>query len=116
VPALPASPPDLTLLSAGFDAFADDPVADMRVSVDGYRRMAAAVQGVADEMCGGRLVVCLEGGYDLDGLGACAAATFELMLEERAPMVGARPPASPAALRNIAAAKRALAAHWKGFG
>ncbi len=116
VPAMRAFRPDLIIVSAGFDAFAEDPLADMRVSVDGYRRMAAAVEGVADEMCDGRLVLCLEGGYDLDGLGACVAATFELLLEERAPMVGARPPASQAALRNIAASKRALAAHWKGFG
>jgi acetoin utilization deacetylase AcuC-like enzyme len=116
VPALRAFRPDILLVSAGYDAFVDDPLADMRVSVAGYRRMAATLAAVTEEACDGRLVVVLEGGYDLDGLGACAASTFELMLEERAPMVGAQPPAHPAALRNIAATKRALAAHWKGFG
>jgi acetoin utilization deacetylase AcuC-like enzyme len=79
VPALRRFRPELILVSAGFDAFVDDPLAEMRVSVAGYRRMAHAVRAVADEMCQGRLVCVLEGGYDLDGLGACAAATFEIL-------------------------------------
>src|SRR5262249_58594642 len=55
VPALRAFRPDLIVVSAGFDAFADDPLADMRVSVDGYRRMAAAVHGGAAQMFGRRV-------------------------------------------------------------
>ena len=93
-----------------------DPLAQMRVSVPGYRRMAAAIQNAADEMCEGRLVLVLEGGYDLDGLGACAAATFELLCQERAPVGEAPASHGETALRNIAATRRALAAHLKGFG
>jgi len=116
LPALRAFRPELILVSAGFDAFAGDPLAQMRVSVSGYRRMAAQIQAAADEMCEGRLVLALEGGYDLDGLGACAAATFELLCQERAPIGEAPASHSETALRNIAATQRALAAHLKGFG
>ena len=68
VPAIRAFAPDLVLVSAGFDAFVSDPLAAMRVTRRGFRAMADRIRAVADAVAGGRLVVALEGGYDLEGL------------------------------------------------
>jgi acetoin utilization deacetylase AcuC-like enzyme len=68
VPALRRFRPDVVLVSCGFDAHADDPLAAMRVSGEGFRDMAACVRTLADDLCGGRLALVLEGGYALSGL------------------------------------------------
>jgi acetoin utilization deacetylase AcuC-like enzyme len=117
VPVLGAFKPELILVSAGFDAFADDPIAGMEVSVGGFARMARTIRGVADELCEGRMVCVLEGGYDLAGTAAGALATFDCL--------SGRPAAetSPAgdvvimrgARQNIEATKRALAPYHPGL-
>jgi acetoin utilization deacetylase AcuC-like enzyme len=68
--------PELLLVSAGYDAHADDPLASMRVSTDGYATVVRHLKGVADRHCPIALVT--EGGYDLDALGACLDATIAL--------------------------------------
>ncbi len=60
--------PDLIILSAGFDAHRDDPLASMELSEAGYYGMAATVRALADEACDGRLACVLEGGYAASGL------------------------------------------------
>ncbi len=60
--------PEFILISAGFDAHRDDPLANMRVTADGFGRMTALVMDLADRLCAGRLVSVLEGGYNLDAL------------------------------------------------
>jgi acetoin utilization deacetylase AcuC-like enzyme len=67
-PAARAFEPEMLLVSCGFDAHADDPLAAMSVSEQGYRGMAQVVRALADDLCGGRLVFVLEGGYALSGL------------------------------------------------
>jgi len=69
--------PDLVLLSAGFDAHADDPLAECYVTDDGYRAMAASVRALADEL-GVPLGVVLEGGYDLGALARGVTITLEV--------------------------------------
>ncbi|HVK75572.1 MAG TPA: histone deacetylase [Kofleriaceae bacterium] len=76
VPALRDFRPDLILVSAGFDAHHADPLAAMRVTRLGFAGMAARMRAVADEVSGGRWVVALEGGYDLNGLGEGATAAL----------------------------------------
>jgi acetoin utilization deacetylase AcuC-like enzyme len=68
VPKLLAFAPDLVIVSAGFDAYRADPLAGMRVTRPGFAAMADRMRAVADRVSSGRLVVALEGGYDLDGL------------------------------------------------
>jgi hypothetical protein len=51
----------------------------MRVSIAGYRAMARAVTQVADEVCGGRIVCALEGGYHLSGLGNGMVAVLDAL-------------------------------------
>lgn len=70
VPALEAFDPGFVLVSAGFDAHAADPLSGTRVTEAGFRRMTELLLDVARRRCGGRLVACLEGGYDLAALAA----------------------------------------------
>ena len=65
---LEAFAPELVLVSAGFDAHERDPLSSMRLSAEAYARMTAGLREQADRSAGGRLVSCLEGGYDLIGL------------------------------------------------
>jgi acetoin utilization deacetylase AcuC-like enzyme len=62
-PALARFEPELVLVSAGFDAHVDDPLASMRVTADGFREMARRCAASAP-----RLAAVLEGGYDLETL------------------------------------------------
>ncbi|MHB9032660.1 MAG: histone deacetylase family protein [Anaerolineae bacterium] len=73
--------PELLLISAGFDAHWADPLADMLVSVSFYGELAAKLADWANELCQGRLVYCLEGGYHLEALAGGVAATFSALLK-----------------------------------
>ncbi|MFA6291580.1 MAG: histone deacetylase [Victivallales bacterium] len=60
--------PDFILVSAGFDAHADDPLGGMAVTAECYAAMTRVVKELAEKCCNGRLVSLLEGGYGLHGL------------------------------------------------
>ena len=66
--------PDLLIISAGFDAHARDPLANIALQVDDFVWITRELLAVANEYCDGRLVSALEGGYDLQALAACTAA------------------------------------------
>jgi acetoin utilization deacetylase AcuC-like enzyme len=81
--------PEFVLVSLGFDAFWADPLAMLRLSIGGaYTSLLRVARDLAAELCGGRLVVGLEGGYDLRALAAGAEAVCRLLL-------GEDPPADP---------------------
>ena len=79
VPALTAFAPELLLVSAGYDAHERDPLAGMRVTTEGYRAMTRYLRGVADAICGGKMAVVTEGGYDLQALAACLVSTIDVL-------------------------------------
>jgi acetoin utilization deacetylase AcuC-like enzyme len=108
-PALRAFKPDLVLVSAGFDPFEDDPLAGMRVTHAGFGAMAARLRAAADELCGGRIVMALEGGYDLGGLAGGMTRVLEALVGEHAPAVSAPVSVSAPARVAIDATKRAHA-------
>jgi len=60
--------PDLILVSAGFDAHWADPLAMLQLDLDGYAHLTRELIRMAEELCGGRIVFVLEGGYDLEVL------------------------------------------------
>ncbi|HEX5706545.1 MAG TPA: histone deacetylase [Pyrinomonadaceae bacterium] len=62
--------PDFIILSAGFDSHVADPLGELSLEDDDFVAMTRAVKTWAEETCGGRLVSCLEGGYNLRTLGA----------------------------------------------
>jgi acetoin utilization deacetylase AcuC-like enzyme len=74
LPALRAFKPEFLLISAGFDAHADDPLANLRFHEEDYAWATRELLKLAKEHCGGRAVSALEGGYDLGALGRSAAA------------------------------------------
>mgnify|MGYP000521890484 CR=1 FL=1 len=80
LPRLRAFDPDLLLVSAGFDAHASDPLAQLRLQTADFAWITDELQKVARDCCNNRLVSMLEGGYDLPALGACVTAHMrELM-------------------------------------
>ena len=60
--------PDLILVSAGFDIHENDPLGGMRVTSKGFAALTASIMDIARTCCGGKMVLTLEGGYDLTGL------------------------------------------------
>jgi acetoin utilization deacetylase AcuC-like enzyme len=68
LPALARQQPELILVSAGFDAHAEDPMGDLCLGYDDYSWIAAQIQLVAEAHCPGRVVAMLEGGYCLHAL------------------------------------------------
>lgn len=69
VPEIEEFGPQVLLISAGFDAHLEDPLADMQLSEEGYELMTRSLVAVADRTCDGRVVSVLEGGYNLRALG-----------------------------------------------
>jgi len=69
--------PEMILVSCGFDIYGGDPLGTMRVSPSGFAQMTRIMRELADELCEGRLLVTLEGGYNLNGMrdGALAVLT-----------------------------------------
>lgn len=79
-PRLRAFKPQLIIISAGFDAHRDDPLANLNWSTEDFAWITAELCTLAQELCGGRIVSTLEGGYDLNALStACKAHVIELI-------------------------------------
>ncbi|MBT5968393.1 MAG: histone deacetylase [Nitrospina sp.] len=64
IPKIQNFKPDLIIISAGFDAHEDDPLGQMKVSSDCYRKMTSMILKLSEEVCDGRLLSMLEGGYN----------------------------------------------------
>jgi acetoin utilization deacetylase AcuC-like enzyme len=74
--------PELVLVSAGFDAHQRDPLAGMRLTTEQFGRLTALIAGVADEICGGRIVALTEGGYDLHALASSLEVVIRVLAGE----------------------------------
>jgi len=59
--------PEIVLVSAGFDIYKGDPLGGMRVSTGGFAALTRVVMDIADTCCQGKVVLTLEGGYDVEG-------------------------------------------------
>lgn len=103
--------PDLVLVSAGFDPHLADPIGGMNVSERGFAAMASAVKQLATETCGGKLVLLLEGGYDLDGLAQSVHACVEVLSGARSDTFPTG--VGPSTKRAIAETWNAQRAFWK---
>ena len=77
IPAVESFRPTAVVLSAGFDAWRDDPLGGMRVSRDGFRSWGRRLAETAARWCDGRIVAVLEGGYDVSALGDLVSAHLE---------------------------------------
>ena len=73
--------PDLIFISAGFDAHLEDPLGQLRLEDNDFVSMTRTVKQWADEVCDGRIVSCLEGGYNLSTLGQTVVAHINELKE-----------------------------------
>jgi acetoin utilization deacetylase AcuC-like enzyme len=80
IPAMRSFNPQLILISAGFDAHRRDPLAGVMLEDKDFSAMAESVLSVADELCDGKVVAVLEGGYDLEGLSGGVEQLVRAML------------------------------------
>jgi len=63
--------PEVLILSAGFDAHRDDPLADIQLTEEGFRFLSRFTIELANRFCGGKIVSLLEGGYERESLTRC---------------------------------------------
>ena len=99
--------PDLVVVSAGFDAALGDPLGGMAVTPAGYAHMTAQLASLA----GGKIVVALEGGYNLRSISKSAAASLAVLCGDAPPPLE-RGSAKPEALADIEACVGHLAPYW----
>jgi len=83
LPAGEAFRPDIIIVSAGFDAHARDPLADMLVTERGFAAMCTSLAELARNRCAGKLVLLLEGGYHLQALAQSVRACLEVLTGAR---------------------------------
>jgi acetoin utilization deacetylase AcuC-like enzyme len=88
MPAAKRFQPEIIIVSAGYDAHWRDPLAGLTFRTGTYHRLCAALKSMANELCGGKIVFLLEGGYDLVGLSEGVADSFRALLGEDSTDVG----------------------------
>ena len=84
-PAARSFRPEMILISCGFDAHRDDPLAAMNVTREGYRDIGAIARALADDLCEGRILFVLEGGYAASGLEDGVNAVLDVIAGEDSP-------------------------------
>ncbi len=114
LPVAQAYKPDVVLVSAGFDAHRKDPIGGMVLTERGFAAMCTAIKDLAESVCGGRLVLMLEGGYSLGGLSQSVHACVEVLAE------GTKDSFPEGVSRDAAAAlqrsREALKPYWSILG
>ncbi|HLX11495.1 MAG TPA: histone deacetylase family protein, partial [Bacteroidota bacterium] len=71
--------PQMIILSAGFDAHADDPLANINLTEESFAKMTRMVMDSAAKLCNGKMVSVLEGGYSLNALAASVEAHLQVL-------------------------------------
>ena len=80
LPALKQFNPDLILLSAGFDAHKDDPLASIQLERSDYQWLTKQIIEIAESCCDGKVISVLEGGYNLYALADCVSAHITVLM------------------------------------
>lgn len=115
-PVLAQFAPQLTLISAGFDAHEADPLASMRMTATGYMRIVQRLKAAA--MRSGALALVTEGGYDLAALRECLDATIDVLGADAAELgdeQALRAVPAPRGERALTAVRAAQSAFWRGL-
>ncbi|XWS33142.1 hypothetical protein CRYUN_Cryun22dG0053300 [Craigia yunnanensis] len=82
VPCAQRFKPDIILVSAGYDGHVLDPLASLQFTTGTYYMLASNIKQLAEDLCGGRCVFFLEGGYNLNSLSYSVADSFRAFLGE----------------------------------
>jgi len=80
IPLVEKFEPEMLFISAGFDAHKDDPLASLDLVTGDFGWITSELTALAAQVCKGRVVSCLEGGYNLPALGASAAAHVDALI------------------------------------
>ncbi len=115
VPVFDEYKPELILVSAGFDAHRDDPLAGMELSDHGFAAMTQAVSEVAARHASGRMAYILEGGYNVRSLAAGVGEVLETLIStpENGGWCKGIPPQSEYIGSILREARAELAPHWR---
>ena len=111
VPILSQYSPQLILVSAGYDAHVDDPLANMRLDGSGFVELVNLLNAVAKEVCQGRIVYILEGGYNLRALSQAVRTTIATTLKTMRFEIGESEADAYAAYRSQM--RQAFSPYWK---
>ncbi len=119
LPILTEYKPQLLLISAGQDPNGLDPLGRMMLMRPGFRSMAKALRELAEQICGGRLVVLQEGGYSLPYLPIATLGIFEGLMDHEVvfhdPHVIPNRPVNPELLEAVEACRSAYAPYWSSL-
>jgi len=116
VPVVEQFKPDMICVSAGYDAYFRDPIANLNFSIMTYANATEIVKKLADKVCNGRVVVMLEGGYDLDALPQGVLATVSKLTginKIKEPYPPPKQELSDYVREKVSMVKRNLSEYWK---
>lgn len=103
--------PEIVMISAGFDPYREDPLGGMQVSPEGFGALAGIIQEIAEETCGGRILLTLEGGYSLTGLSESTAEVIKVLAGTKKPQ--ASPPPSGLGQELVSQARKFFSKYWE---
>ena len=107
--------PEIVLVSAGFDAYYNDPLGGMTVTENGFAAMAKVLLEIADQHCKGKVACVLEGGYDLTGLASSVRAVITELKREGADGPHTEISPSKEAVEVGGKVRKVLEPFWGGF-
>jgi acetoin utilization deacetylase AcuC-like enzyme len=107
--------PEIILVSAGFDTHHTDPLGGMAVTEGGFTRMTKMLMEVADEVCNGKLLCTLEGGYNLSGLTNSVKAVILQLRKTPLYMQEDKSDPSEAMKQTVGRVKQILKPYWDGL-
>jgi acetoin utilization deacetylase AcuC-like enzyme len=104
--------PELVLVSAGFDPYHKDPLGGIQLTGEGFGAIASIVRDIAEQTCGGKVLLTLEGGYNPEGLREGVRAVLKAFTGPLKPVQG---PSAPAAERVISTVISYHKKYWKSL-
>ncbi len=115
VPVTRSFQPEMILVSAGFDTHRFDPLGGMKVSEEGFARLMGTILELAEEHCGGRVLLTLEGGYHLEGQAKSVAEVIAVCKGDKEhPSEELEPPEG--VTKSLSNVKDRLGEIWPGIG
>lgn len=104
--------PEFVLVSAGFDAHTADPLASMHVTSRGYGLFTDVIMAIAKKSCGGRVVLTLEGGYNLDAIAESTLSVFNSLLANTGEIKGGAVGTSAQVMKRVEEIKEVQREYW----
>ena len=105
--------PEVLLVPCGFDLWLHDRLAEMRVTAEGYGQLAALLAEIADEVCGGRILFVMEGGYSVEGIRECGLKVMESLCRPSPAVLDSLHRIAAETPDRIPALKKAIQIHRK---